>query len=58
MTKEQDYQFIKKFTKISISQICRDLEIDRINVMNGKASASNIKKVKEELERRLAALQE
>lgn len=53
-----DLQYIKDFSKITISQICRDLNIDRGNLMNGRASEKNIKLVKEELEKRLAALKE
>ena len=57
MTKEQDMRYIKDFAKITISQICRDLKIDRINILNGKASSEKTRLVKEELERRIKELQ-
>ena len=56
--KSDDLQFLKEFSKITISQVCRDLNIDRGNLMNGRASESNTKLVKEELKRRLATLSE
>lgn len=56
MTREDDLQFIKEFSKITISQICRDLNVDRGNLMNGRAGESTTKLVKEELVKRLTAL--
>lgn len=58
MTKENDLKFIKDFTKISISQICKDLKIDIPNLLNGRASEKNTKLVKEELQKRLDSLNE
>ena len=56
MSKDDNLQFIKDFSKITISQVCRDLNVDRGNLMNGRASESNTKLVKEELEKRLKDL--
>ena len=56
MSKEQDLQFIKNFTQITVSQICRDLKIDRGNLLNGRASEDNTRLVKEEILKRLADL--
>lgn len=50
--KEKDLKFIREFSKISISQICRDLKINRPNVLNGNTTKKNIKKVKEEIIKR------
>ena len=50
--KEKDLKFIREFSKISISQICRDLKINRPNVLNGNTTEKNIKKVKEEIIKR------
>lgn len=52
MTKEEDIKFIKGFTKITIKSICKDLNIDEYNVCKGTASAKNIRKVKEEIQKR------
>ena len=52
----KDLQFIKDFSKINVSQICRDLKVDRGNVLNGKASAETTNKVRKEIEKRLATL--
>lgn len=50
--KEKDLKFIREFSKISISQICRDLNVNRPNVLNGNTTEKNIKKVKEEIIKR------
>lgn len=36
---------IKQFSKISIAQICRELKIDRSNLLSGRSSLANEKKV-------------
>lgn len=36
---------IKKISKISISKTCRDLKINRANLMNGNSTKENEKKV-------------
>lgn len=56
--KEIDYNFIKKFKSISIMNICIDLNLkkDYGNIINGTASKNKIRKVKKEIERRLALL--
>ena len=54
MTK--DLKFIKGFSKISVSKVCRKLNICRENVLNGTTSKDNITKVKEELESEIAKL--
>ena len=58
MNKEKDLQFIKDFAKINVSQICKDLGIDRGNVLNNRASAETTNKVRKEIENRLTALME
>ena len=49
-------EYIKKFSKISISGICRKLKIDRSNLMNNKTTKNNIKNVREEIESEIAKL--
>ncbi len=51
-----DLEFIKNFSKINISAICRELEIDRANLYNGKTSIDNEHKVKRAIEDKIARL--
>ena len=46
-------KFILSFSKISISSICKDLNINRSNILNGKASEETIKLLYDELKKRL-----
>ncbi len=57
---ELDRKYIRQFTKISIRNICSDLNLDKdyINIFNGTASKRKIHKVRKELERRLNILKE
>ena len=56
INKEQDLKFIKAFKSITVSEICKDLKVDKSNVYRGIASAESIRKVREEIERRLEEL--
>ena len=59
MTQKQlDYDFIKQFKAISIMNVCTDLHFqkDYGNIINGTASKDKIKKVRKEIEKRLAIL--
>ena len=58
--KEKNHNFIRQFGKINVWNICLDLNLytDYANIMRGTASASKIKKVKKEIERRLKAIYE
>lgn len=47
MSKEKDLEFIKKYSKISITAICKKIGANRGNVWNGRASAETIRKVRE-----------
>lgn len=58
MTKEKDLKYIQEFSKINITQICKDLGVSRSNVMTGRSSSDTTKAVKEEIQRRLATLNE
>lgn len=57
MDKIKDLEYIKKFSKITIIDICRSLNINKSNLWNGKASAENVAKVKEEIQKRLKELE-
>lgn len=58
--KELDFAFIKQFKAISIMNVCVDLHLqkDYGNIINGTASVKKIKKVRKEIERRLAIINE
>ena len=58
--KDLDYTFIKQFKAISIMNVCTDLHLqkDYGNIINGTASKGKIKKVRKEIERRLAIINE
>lgn len=56
MGKEQDLKYIKGFSKINVKSVCEELNIDRGNVLNGKASAKNIEAVKEKIKEKLEEL--
>ena len=47
--KEKDLKFIREFSKINISRICRELNVNRPNILNGRASKEAIHNVKEEI---------
>lgn len=51
-----DLEYIKSFSKISISKACRKLKINRSNLLNNKTTSENIKKVRKELESEVAKL--
>ena len=57
MGKEQDLKYIKGFSKINVKSVCEELNIDRGNVLNGKASAKNIEAVKEKIKEKLEELE-
>lgn len=54
--REKNYKYIKNFSKIKVTRICRKLKISRQNVLNNKTTTENIIKVKEEIENELAKL--
>lgn len=58
--KEQDWKFIREFSKISIRNICVDLglEKDYENIIGCKASEKKIHLVRVEIEKRMAKLRE
>lgn len=51
--KQEDLEYIKQFREVSIKNVCSDLKIEYVNVMTGKASCKNIRRVKKEIERRI-----
>ena len=58
MNKEIDENllYIRKFSKISLTDICDKLKITRINIYNGKIGKDATKKIREEIESEIAKL--
>lgn len=54
--KDKYLYYILQFSKISISSICKELNINRENILNGKASEETTKKLYDELRKRLTKL--
>lgn len=52
----ENLEYIKKFSKINIASICRKLNIDRGNLINGRLKENINKSVREEIESELAKL--
>lgn len=52
----EDLIFIKKFSKITITKACKDLNVDVANLSNGKTTKENEKKVRKYLENELAKI--
>lgn len=51
-----DYNFIKGFTNITISNICKKFKINAGNLLSGNTTDENYKKVKNEIIRELLML--
>lgn len=56
VNKEKDLKYIHGFMKISLSSVCKELNIDRDNVKNGRASAKNIELVRQTIQEKLKNL--
>lgn len=52
----KDLDYIKKFSKITISGICEKKKINRANLLNNKSAPKNAKIVREEIESEIAKL--
>lgn len=52
----KDFNFVKKFSKITIPNICRKEKIDRSNLISGKTTEINYKKARERIESEIAKL--
>lgn len=50
--KIKDLEFIKNFSNIKVSKICEELKISRGNLYTARTSKENIKKVRNEIEKR------
>ena len=52
----KDLDYIKKFSKISISAFCEKNKINRQNLLNNRTTQKNAKIVREEIESEIAKL--
>lgn len=52
----EDLEFIKKFSKITISKICKELKINSSNLYSGKVSQEKLKLVRKRIESKVAEL--
>lgn len=52
----EDFTYIRNFTKISISDICETLGYNRPTIASGNGSDEQYKNVRKEIESRLAKL--
>lgn len=51
-----DLEYIKRFSKISISGICKRKNINRENLLNNKTTRKNERIIREEIESEIAKL--
>lgn len=54
--KSSEYKYIRGFSSISISGICKRLKVNRSNIISGKGKQENFKLVKREIEKEIARL--
>lgn len=52
----EDLEYLKKFSKITITEVCKKAKVDSSNLYKGTASKKSIKKVRKILESEVAKL--
>lgn len=52
----QDLEFIKKFSKITITGACKKAKVDRVGLLSNRLKDEKVKKVREEIESEIAKL--
>ena len=50
---DEDLEFIKKFSKISVQEICNKKNVNRANLLNGRTLRLTQKELEKELNQRL-----
>lgn len=55
-TKQEDLEFIKKFTKISVNKVCQELGYNTANILKGKATSERVHNVRRLIEEKHAKL--
>ena len=51
-----DLEYIKKFSKITITKACKKEDVNMSNLFNGRISEEKTKKIKKRLEHEIAKL--
>ena len=52
----EDLEYIKKFSSINITNVCKKYKVNRGNLLNGRASKKNMKLIRRGLENEVAKL--
>lgn len=55
-TKQEDLEYIKKFTKISVNKVCKELGYNTANILKGKATSERVHNVRRLIEEKQAKL--
>lgn len=55
-TRQEDLKFIKKFTKISVNKVCKELGYNTANILKGKATSERVHNVRRLIEEKQAKL--
>lgn len=55
-TKQEDLEYIKKFTKISVNKVCKELGYNTANILKGKATTERVHNVRRLIEEKQAKL--
>lgn len=58
VNKEKDLKYIKDFSKINVSSVCKELGVDRQNLLNGRASEKNTELVRQTIQEKLKNLED
>lgn len=56
VNKEKDLKYIKDFSKISVSSVCKEVGVDRQNLLNGRASEKSTEAVKNKIKEKIKEL--
>lgn len=52
----QDLEYIKKFSKISITRLCKENKVDRANLLSNRTSKEKTHLIRESIENEIAKL--
>ena len=52
----EDLEYIKKFSSISVTDVCKKLGVDRSNLLNARTTKKNMRLIRKGLESEIAKL--
>ena len=52
----EDFQYMKNFIKINLTDICASLDYDRSTITMGNGTAEQYKNIRREIEKRIASI--